>query len=48
MAQLAKIYGRSRIPLYLQVAATLRRRIETGRWAEVEQFPTLGDLEAEF
>ena len=30
---LAKTYQRSRVPLYLQVAAILRKRIEDGHWA---------------
>ncbi len=46
--QLAKTYQRSRIPLYLQVAAALRRRIEEGQWAPAQKISTLEELEAEF
>lgn len=46
--QLAKTYERSRIPLYLQVASTLRRRIEDGQWTSGQKISTLEQLEAEF
>lgn len=48
MRQLAKTYERSRIPLYLQVASTLRRRIEIGYWKPGQKIATLEELEAEF
>ena len=32
MSQLASTYQRSPIPLYVQLANTLRRRIEDGQW----------------
>jgi|SRR5579883_1107702 len=48
MSQLAKTYELSRIPLYLQVATTLRRRIEEGRWRPGEKISTLDELQAEF
>jgi len=43
-----QIYGRSRTPLYLQVASVIRQRIETGEWAEGEKISTLEVLEKEF
>ena len=48
MGQLARTYRRSPIPLYLQVAATLRRRIEVGQWKPGQKISTLEELEAEF
>ncbi len=48
MSQLARTYKRSPIPLYLQVAATLRRRIEVGQWQPGQKISTLEELEAEF
>ncbi len=45
---LAKTYQRSRVPLYLQVAAILRKRIEDGHWALGEKISTLEELETEF
>ncbi len=46
--QLARTYERSRVPLYLQVASTLRRRIEEGRWLAGQKISTLEELESEF
>lgn len=48
MDHLEQTYKRSRIPLYLQVAATLRRRIEDGQWEAGHKIPTLEELEEEF
>jgi GntR family transcriptional regulator len=48
MSQLASTYKRSRIPLYLQVASALRRRIEDGQWKPGEKISTLDELEEEF
>ena len=48
MNNLSNTYARSPIPLYLQVAATLRRRIEDGYWKANERISTLEGLEAEF
>ncbi|MFQ6018988.1 MAG: GntR family transcriptional regulator [Kiloniellaceae bacterium] len=48
MGQLVRTYRRSPIPLYLQVAATLRRRIEVGQWKPGQKISTLEELEAEF
>jgi GntR family transcriptional regulator len=48
MNQLAKTYERSRVPLYLQVASALSRRIETGEWKPGEKMSTLAELEAEY
>jgi GntR family transcriptional regulator len=38
----------SRVPRYLQVASTLRRRIRDGRWEVGEKIATLEELEREF
>jgi len=46
--QLAGTYERSRVPLYLQVASALRRRIEEGEWQTGQKISTLEKLEAEF
>ncbi len=48
MNQLAKTYERSRVPLYLQVATALSRRIEIGEWKPGQQISTLAELEAEY
>ncbi len=42
------LYKRSPIPLYLQVASLLRRRILTGRWSPQEQMPSLEVLAQDF
>lgn len=47
-SSLATLYGRSAVPLYLQVAAALRRRIEDGYWQPSEKISTLQELEDEF
>ena len=46
--QLTEAYERSHIPLYAQVAAALRRRIEEGYWVPGEQISPLDELEKEF
>jgi GntR family transcriptional regulator len=46
--ELATTYKRSRMPLYLQVAAVLRRRIEEGHWRPGQKISTLEELEEEF
>jgi GntR family transcriptional regulator len=48
MSQLANTYQRSRIPLYVQLANTLRRRIEDGQWEPSQKISTLEELEKEF
>ena len=48
MIQLEETYKRSNIPLYLQVASTLKRRIETGYWKYGDQISTIEELEREF
>jgi GntR family transcriptional regulator len=48
MSKLKATYARSRIPLYIQVASALRRRIETGQWQVGQQISTLEELEREF
>ncbi len=45
---LAKTYERSRAPLYVQIAAALRQRIEDGRWPPGGKISTLEELEAEY
>jgi GntR family transcriptional regulator len=48
MSQLSRVYNRSRIPLYIQVASVMRRRIETEQWQPGTKIPTLVELEREF
>ena len=48
MSQLASTYQRSRIPLYVQLANALRRRIEDGQWEPRQKISTLEELEKEF
>jgi GntR family transcriptional regulator len=48
MSKLSKAYDRSRMPLYLQVAAVMRQRIEAGYWQPGEKISTLEELEREF
>ncbi|GAB4353072.1 MAG: GntR family transcriptional regulator [Kiloniellaceae bacterium] len=48
MSQSQPAQARAAGPLYLQVASTIRRRIETGIWAPGGQIPTLDELAAEF
>lgn len=48
MPQLQPLPSRAAGPLYLQVASTLRRRIEIGVWAPGSQIPTLDELATEF
>jgi GntR family transcriptional regulator len=48
MSHLASTYQRSRIPLYVQLANALRRRIEDGQWEPSQKISTLEELEKEF
>ena len=48
MGKFSTTYKRSNIPLYLQIASTLRRRIETGHWKPGSQISTIEELEREF
>jgi GntR family transcriptional regulator len=48
MSKLAKVYDRSRVPLYIQVASVMRQRIETGYWRPGQKISTLEELEREF
>jgi GntR family transcriptional regulator len=48
MSDLSKVYDRSRVPLYIQVASVMRRRIETNQWAPGQKISTLVELEREF
>ena len=38
MSKLLKAYDRSRVPLYIQVAAIMRQRIERGQWRPAREF----------
>lgn len=48
MSELSRVYDRSRVPLYIQVASVMRRRIETGQWQPGQKISTLVELESEF
>jgi GntR family transcriptional regulator len=48
MSELAKTLRLSAVPLYIQVAAELRRRIESGHWASGQKISTIEDLQEEF
>jgi GntR family transcriptional regulator len=48
MTELAKTLRLSAVPLYIQVAAELRRRIESGHWASGQKISTIEDLQKEF
>jgi GntR family transcriptional regulator len=48
MYELSRVYDRSRVPLYIQVASVMRRRIETKQWYPGAKIPTLVELEREF
>jgi GntR family transcriptional regulator len=48
MSELSRVYDRSRVPLYIQVASVMRRRIETRQWLPGEKISTLVELEREF
>jgi GntR family transcriptional regulator len=45
---LSRVFGRSRVPLYIQLAGLLRRKIEDGAFAPGQRLPTLEGLEREF
>ena len=48
MLEISKVYDRSRVPLYIQVASVMRRRIETRQWLPGQKISTLVELEREF
>jgi len=48
MSNLAKTFRLSQIPLYIQVATMLRRRIEEGHWAPGGKISTIEELQVEF
>src|SRR6516225_9814522 len=48
LSKLSETYGRSRVPLYVQVASVLRTRIQSGLWSAGVKIPTLEELEREF
>ena len=48
MSELSRVYDRSRVPLYIQVASVMRRRIETKQWLPGQKISTLVELESEF
>jgi GntR family transcriptional regulator len=41
-------YGRSRVPLYIQVASVMRGRVRSGHWSPGDKIPSLETLEREF
>src|SRR5690348_2356537 len=48
MSSLAKTFRLSQVPLYIQVATMLRRRIEEGQWAVGAKIATIEELQEEF
>ena len=48
MSELSRVYDRSRVPLYIQVASVMRRRIDTKHWLPGQKISTLVELEREF
>ena len=48
MSEFSKVYDRSRVSLYIQVASVMRRRIETKQWLPGQKISTLVELEREF
>ena len=48
MNNATNVYGNSRMPLYLQVAAAMRQKIQSQQWALDAQMPTLEQLKDEF
>lgn len=48
MSEITKVYDHSRVPLYIQVASVMRRRIETKQWLPGQKISTLDELEREF
>jgi GntR family transcriptional regulator len=48
MSKFTQLFDRSRAPLYVQVAAVMRERIDSGQWVEGEKISTLEELEKEF
>jgi GntR family transcriptional regulator len=48
MSKLLKAYDRSRVPLYIQVAAVMRQRIVSQQWQPGQKISTLVELEREF
>lgn len=48
MSKLLKAYDRSRVPLYIQVAAVMRQCIERNQWKPGQKISTLVELERDF
>lgn len=48
MSKLLKVYDRSRVPLYLQVASVMRERVDSQHWLPGQKISTLAELEREF
>lgn len=48
MHKMQSIFSNSRMPLYLQVAALMRQKIQNQHWRVGEQIPTLDELEEEY
>jgi GntR family transcriptional regulator len=48
MGLVTKIARLGSVPLYLQIATTLRRRLEAGRWVAGSKISTIEELQSEF
>lgn len=48
MKHLRRTYSRSNVALYIQIATSLRKRIETGQWRPGDKISTIPELEKEF
>lgn len=48
MTKSPSVFQKSRMPLYLQVAGLMRKKIETQEWCFGKQIPTLDELEKEY
>jgi GntR family transcriptional regulator len=48
MSEISKVYHRSHVPLYIQIASVMRRRIETKQWLPGQKISTLVELGREF
>ncbi len=48
VSSLAKTFSKSRLPIYAQVAALLRQRIDAREWGPGDRLPNLDAIQAEF
>ncbi|MFC7517336.1 GntR family transcriptional regulator [Herbaspirillum sp. GCM10030257] len=48
MHKIQSVFSNSRMPLYLQVEALMRQKIQNQQWRVGEQIPTLDELEEEY